>query len=194
MDDVVEQDAGRRMRVLGIAGSPRARGNSAALLDAALAGARERGHRTDRLWLRKLDVLPCTACDGCRRGPICIVHDDMDRVYAALHHADVVVVATPIYFYNMSAWLKAVVDRLYGLIGTEPRPRLAPGKKLYVITCQEEADAADGRLVVRLLERSFAWVGIELAGSLVAVNVREEDDHLAHPEYAAAARVLVAGL
>ena len=182
------------MRVLGIASSPRANGNSAALLDAALAGAQERGHQTDRLWLRKLEVSPCTACDGCRRGPICIVHDDMDRVYAALHHADVVVVATPIYFYNMSGWLKAVVDRLYGLIGTEPQPRLAPGKKLYVITCQEEADAADGQLVVRLLERSFAWVGIELAGSLVAVNVREEDDHLAHPEYAAAARALVAGL
>lgn len=181
------------MRVLGIAASPRARGNSAALLDAALAGARERGHRTSRLWLRKLDVSPCTACDGCRRGPICIVHDDMDRIYAALHHADVVVAATPIYFYSMSGWLKPVVDRLYGLIGTDPQPRLAPGKRLYVITCQEEADAADGQSVVRVLERSFAWVGVELAGSLVTVGLSAEDDHLAHPEYLAAARALVAG-
>lgn len=191
MKDRVAQDARRPTRVLGIAASPRARGNSASLLDAALGGAQERGCQTEFVWLRKLDVSPCTACDGCRRGPICIVHDDMDGIYAALHHADVVVVATPIYFYNMSGWLKAVVDRLYGLIGTDPHPRLAPGKKLYVITCQEEADIADGRLVVRLLERSFAWVGIELAGSLVAVNVRAEEDHLAHPEYLTAARALV---
>lgn len=191
MNDVAAQDVRRRVRVLGVAASPRANGNSSSLLDAALAGAQERGCQTDRIWLRKLDVSPCTACDGCRRGPICIVHDDMDGIYAALHHADVVVVATPIYFYNMSGWLKAVVDRLYGLIGTDPRPRLAPGKKLYVITCQEEADVADGRLVVRLLERSFAWVGVELAGFLVAVNVKAENDHLAHPEYLTAARALV---
>ena len=181
------------MRVLGIAGSPRAGGNSAALLDAALDGARERGNQTDRVWLRKLAVSPCTACDGCRRGPICIVHDDMDGIYAALHHADVVVVATPIYFYNMSGWVKAMVVRLYGLIDADGHPRLAPGKKLYVITCQEEDDAADGQLVVRLLERSFAWVGMELAGSLVAVGVDAEDDHLAHPEYLTAARALVTG-
>jgi multimeric flavodoxin WrbA len=182
------------MRVLGIASSPRANGNSAALLDAALAGAQERGLQTDRMWLRKLDVSPCTACGGCRRGPICIVHDDMDGVYAALHHADVVVVATPIYFYNMSGWLKSTVDRLYGLIDADGHPRLAPGKRLYVITCQQELDAADGQSVVRTLERAFAWVGMGLAGSLVAVGVDAEDDHLAHPEYLAAARSLVAGL
>lgn len=191
MDETSGHEVEKTTRVLGIAASPRAHGNSAALLGAALDGARERGHRIERLWLRRLEVSPCTACDGCRRGPICIVRDGMDRVYAALHHADIVVVATPIYFYSMSGWLKPMVDRLYSLIDAQSRPRLARGKKLYVITCQEEDEVADGRSVVRVLERSFAWVGMDLVGSLVAVGLSAEDDHLAHPEYIAAARALV---
>ncbi len=186
-----ETKASSASRLLGIAASPRARGNSAGLLDLALEGARERGYRVERLYLRSLRIMPCNACDGCKRGPGCIVHDDMDRVYGALHRADIVVVATPVYFYAMSGWLKAVVDRLYGLLDDRSRSRLEPGKRLYVITTQAENDPADGGEVVRVLERGLEWVGMELAGSLVATGLSEETDYLKYPEYLEQARRLV---
>jgi multimeric flavodoxin WrbA len=180
------------MRVLGIAGSPRPGGNSTNLLDLALATATARGDRVDRLWLRKLDITPCTACDGCRRGPACIVCDDMQRVYAALHRADAVVVATPVYFYDMSAWLKAMVDRTYALTDFHDKPRLEAGKRLYVITAQEDADPTLGRDVVRTLRRAFAWSGLELAGSLVATGLSGPNDWREHPEFVEAATALLA--
>lgn len=184
-------DPSSGLRVLGIVGSPRANGNSTGLIDLALEGARERGYRTDRIWLRRLKIMPCNACDGCRRGPSCIVHDDMDRVYAALHHADIVVVATPIYFYSMTGWLKALIDRTYGLLDADSKSRVTPGKKLYVITTQEEDDPADGAGVVRVLERGLEWIGMELAGSLVATGVRAEGAYLDRPDYLKAARALI---
>ena len=180
------------MRILGVAGSPRPHGNSANLLDVALATATDRGDRVERLWLRKLDITPCTACDGCRRGPACIVRDDMHRVYAALHHADVVVVATPVYFYDMSAWVKVVVDRTYALTDVHAQPRLVAGKKLYVITAQEDADPTLGGDVVRTLGRAFAWSGLELAGSLVGTGLSGPDDWREHPEFIEAAKTLLA--
>jgi multimeric flavodoxin WrbA len=180
------------VRVLGIAGSPRGEGNSACLLDLALATATERGDRVERLWLRKLDIKPCTACDGCRRGPACIVRDDMHRVYAELHHADVVVVATPVYFYDMSAWVKVVLDRTYALTDVHDQPRLPAGKKLYVVTTQEDPDPALGGDVVRTLRRAFAWSGLEFAGSLVAFGLSGPDEWRDHPKYIEAAKALLA--
>lgn len=179
------------LRVLGILGSPRANGNSAGLIDLALEAARGRGFRTDRIWLRRLKIMPCNACDGCKRSRSWIVHDDMDRVYGAIHRADIVVVATPIYFYSMTGWVKAAVDRTYGLLDADSKSRVTPGKQLYVITTQEEDDPADGADVVRVLERGLQWIGMELAGSLVATGIRAEGAYLEHPEYMEAARTLI---
>ncbi len=181
------------MRVLGIAGSPRPGGNSASLLDVALSTAIERGDRVERLWLRRLDIRPCTACDGCRRGPACIIEDDMTRVYAGLNHADVVVIATPVYFYDMSAWVKVMVDRTYALTDGDDRPRLPAGKKLYVLTSQEDADPGLGRDVVATLGRAFSWAGLELVGSLVATGLSGPGDWREHPDFVEAARALLAG-
>lgn len=180
------------MRIVGIAGSPRKGGNSTTLLEAALEAGQEQGHTTKCLVARRLKVQPCIACEGCKRGPTCVVDDEMHDVYAAIARADILVVATPIYYYAASGWLKAVVDRTYGLLDRDSKPRIAPGKKLYVITAQEESDPADGAVVVRQLERAFAWLGMEPAGSLIATGLDEAGAVLEHPDLLQAARDLIA--
>ena len=99
--------------VVALSGSPRPGSNVDLLTEAALLGAREAGASTLHLLAREMRVLPCQACgpDPTHGTGYCIYHDDMDRVYEALEHATGILVATPVYFTNVSAQLKAVIDR-----------------------------------------------------------------------------------
>jgi multimeric flavodoxin WrbA len=179
------------MKILAIGGSPRLNGNSNNLLRAALEGAEAAGHSVEVLYARKMKVKPCRACDKCKELDGCALRDDMDLVYSKLPAADALVVATPVYYYAASAWLKAIVDRTYGLLDGDYAPRVAAGKKLFVITTQEEPDRANGEAVVDTLARSFKWLGMELAGSLVATEVSGPTDHQERPELHEQARSLV---
>jgi multimeric flavodoxin WrbA len=183
------------MNILAIAGSPRLGGNSTSLLKLALREAADRGHEVALLHAVKLAVRPCMACDACKRGPSCVVKDGMLEVYAGLEEADALVIATPVHFYSVSGWLKPVVDRCYALFDAEGEPRIARGKKLFVITAQADEEPADGQATVRQLARSFAWLGMELQGSLTAAGLDEPADYENRPELLdAARRLLVDGL
>lgn len=97
--------------VLGLAGSPRQRGNTSILLDRALAGAADGGARVARLELCRLHIAPCIACDGCFRSGVCVVEDGFQSVLPQLLEADAVVLASPLYFLGLSGWAKAFIDR-----------------------------------------------------------------------------------
>ena len=97
--------------VLGLAGSFRLRGNTALLLQRALAAAAEAGAQVERVDLCRLKLAPCIACDRCRDTGICAVQDDYQAVYARLLAADAVILASPIYFLGVSGWAKAFIDR-----------------------------------------------------------------------------------
>ncbi|KMY66454.1 NADPH-dependent FMN reductase [Desulfocarbo indianensis] len=100
------------MKVLGIYGSPRKGGNSDLLLDEVLAAAGQAGAETERIYCRKLKKLSgCLECGGCDETGECVVKDDMQEVYPLLDAADAIVLAAPIFFYNMPAQAKALVDR-----------------------------------------------------------------------------------
>ena len=173
------------MVILGIAGSPRKEGNSTSLLKMSLKGAEEREHNSEILYASDQAVQPCLGCNGCKSDPTCVVRDDMIHVYRKLEAADILVIATPIYFYSMSGWLKAIVDRMWALLEGENMnyvSRLSPGRKLYVITAQEESNPADGQSVVDIIARGLKWLGYKLEGSLVAVNVYNAKDYLQQPE------------
>ena len=97
--------------VLGIAGSPRRRGNTETLLDRFLEGAESVRAEVTKLVAAELAVAGCVACDGCRDDGRCVVRDDFDQVYDGMVAADVVALAAPLYFWNLPAQVKAVVDR-----------------------------------------------------------------------------------
>src|SRR5680860_1299419 len=97
--------------VLGLAGSPRRRGNTETLLDWTLAAAQAAGAEVVKFRLRELDVGCCIACDGCAETGQCIVDDGMDTLYPHLREADSIVLAAPIFSMGMAAQAKAMVDR-----------------------------------------------------------------------------------
>ena len=101
----------KRVRVLGIFGSPRRGGNSDLLLEEALKGAEQEGADVERLRLADLALIPCKECHGCDQTGRCVVQDDMQAVYPKLIEADIIFLASPIFFYGITAWAKALIDR-----------------------------------------------------------------------------------
>ncbi|RJR48236.1 MAG: flavodoxin family protein [Desulfobacteraceae bacterium] len=99
------------MKILGIYGSPRKSGNSDALLDKALDGASLAGTEISRVYARDLKMSGCIECGGCDRTGKCVVEDDMQKVYPLLDEAQVIFVSSPIFFYGVTAQVKAVIDR-----------------------------------------------------------------------------------
>ena len=99
------------MKVLGIYGSPRRGGNTEILLQEMLRGCREAGAEVEEVFLRELKITPCLEIYACRKDGKCPIQDDMQALYPKLVAADVLALASPIFFYSVSAQLKAVIDR-----------------------------------------------------------------------------------
>lgn len=98
-------------KVVGIYGSPRKGGNTDLLLDSALKGCQEHGDNITKVYVRDLDISGCIGCDGCAKTGICVIKDDMQDVYPFINAADVIILASPIFFYGVTSQLKALIDR-----------------------------------------------------------------------------------
>lgn len=104
------------MRITVLTGSPHRKGTSALLADRFIAGAEDAGHEVFRFDAAFEEVHPCLGCGRCRiAGERCVHRDAMDRLLPNLLAADLVVFATPLYYFGMPAPLKAVVDRFYSV-------------------------------------------------------------------------------
>jgi multimeric flavodoxin WrbA len=101
------------MRITVLVGSPRKGGNTETLADALIDGVRAAGGEATKFTLRGKKIGPCVNCNYCLTHDGCAVKDDMAEVYALMQATDVLVFATPVYFYSMSAQLKALLDRFY---------------------------------------------------------------------------------
>lgn len=122
--------------VLIISGSPRKGGNSDTLCDQFRKGAQEAGNRVEKLRLSELKIDYCSACYACKKIGYCVKQDDMEQVISKMRKADVIVLATPVYFYTMCAQMKTMIDRTLGGAQTSG----LENKEFYLI-----ATAADGK-------------------------------------------------
>lgn len=108
------------MRVIGISGSPRKDGNSEILLSHALEPFREKGWDVVEFHLSSYRVLPCEGCDCCQTAGKCILEDDMKLLYEEYSKCDAIIIASPAYYRNVTAQLKAVFDRTYATKTKKP--------------------------------------------------------------------------
>ena len=104
-----------RLKVLGIAGSPRRDGSTDHLLQQVIAGASSQGAETKTVTLSELNISPCRHCDGCIKTGKCVVDDDMQWLHIDLREADHIVLASPIFFMGVTAQTKAMIDRCQAL-------------------------------------------------------------------------------
>mgnify|MGYP006302494619 CR=1 FL=1 len=102
-------------QIVAIYGSPRRQGNTAALLAQAVAGARAGGARVEEIVLRDQKISPCLEIYGCKKSGECVIADDFQAVRDAMLAADGLILATPIFFYTVSAHVKALMDRCQSL-------------------------------------------------------------------------------
>ncbi len=98
-------------RVLILSGSPRKNGNSDLLCDEFMKGAIEAGHQVEKIRVAEKNIGYCRACYGCTGTGVCVIKDDMAEVLQKMIDCDVLVLASPVYFYSIDAQLKAVIDR-----------------------------------------------------------------------------------
>jgi multimeric flavodoxin WrbA len=101
--------------ILAIYGSPRRRGNTSLLLQNAVAGARDAGFHVDELVLRDLKMSPCLEIYGCKKTGRCVIRDSFQDVYDKLLSCEGVMLASPIFFYTVSAHTKILMDRCQSL-------------------------------------------------------------------------------
>lgn len=101
-------------KIVILVGSVRKDGNTRMLAEAFAEGARQ-NHEVEIISVADYKVNPCIGCNACfqREGNSCIQEDDMQKIYEKLSDADIIVAASPVYFYGISAQLKAIVDRLH---------------------------------------------------------------------------------
>ena len=97
--------------VLILSGSPRKNGNSDLLCDEFMKGAIEAGHQVEKIRVAEKNIGYCRACYGCKDTGVCVIKDDMAEVLQKMIDCDVLVLASPVYFYSIDAQLKALIDR-----------------------------------------------------------------------------------
>ena len=159
----------KAMKILVLTGSPRKNGNSAHLASRFIEGAREAGHKVTRFDAAQSDVHPCIACNSCGMDGPCIFKDDFDIVRRHIIPADMVVFATPMYYFGISAQLKAVIDRFYAINGQIHVPKKAALLMTYANTAAEQAAPIAAHYDVLL-----DYLGWSDAGRVIAPGVWTE--------------------
>lgn len=153
-------------KIVIVNGSPREKGNSVLLARETARGARDGGADVEVFDLQKLMISPCNACDACRAAGAkgCIVKDDMQMLYPKLVDADAIVIASPIYWFSITAQTKMFIDRFYGM-GEHPNNALK-GKKIGIILTYADADPFISGAVnaLRMYQDMFRYIGCEIAG------------------------------
>jgi multimeric flavodoxin WrbA len=166
-------------------GSPRIKGNTDLLLDEALEGARKQGAEVEKIVVDKLNIAPCKEYYGCLRDGNCVIRDDMDDVYPRLVAAGAVMVASPMFFYGVSAQMKALIDRCQALwarkyvlkwkMGEAPRK----GALIAVGATKGEKLFEGPRLVVRYF---FKALDAEYSDELLVRGVDQRGEIKEHPD------------
>ena len=156
-------------KVLILSGSPRKGGNSDLLCDEFLRGAREAGHEVEKLRVAEKKIAPCSGCYYCTaHDGACVHKDDMAEVLQKMIDADVIVLASPVYFYSINAQLKAVIDR------TVARWLEVRNKEFYyIVTMADEDPASADTTLVGLRGYADCVEGAVEKGVIVAGGVYE---------------------
>lgn len=176
------------MKVLGIFGSPRKGGNTDILLEEALKGSEREGAEVERLHLTDLTITPCKECHGCDQTGECVILDDMQRIYPKLLDADVIILASPIFFYGVSAWAKGFVDRCQTLwsrkylLKDRSLGKEGKRKKGFFISVGATKGARVFEGAILTAKYFFDVINAKYVGELVFRGIEAKGDILRHPE------------
>ena len=161
----MEDKAGTK-QVLVILGSPRRTGNSSTLAARISRGAKSSGAKVETLFLQDLKISPCRACDTCQKHDSkgCATKDDMQEIYPKLIKADAWVIASPVYWFTMSAQTKIFIDRCYALPAYAKNP--FAGKRIAIAMSYGDVDPVKSGCVnaLRTFQDAFSYTKSKIVG------------------------------
>ncbi len=177
------------MKAVCLLGSPRKGGNSATIAGWVTARIAELGGEVETIYLNGLQYRGCQGCYACKReSPVCVVKDDLGEVLAKAAGADALILASPVYYGDVSAQLKGFIDRTFSWLVpdypfAEEKSRLSPGKKLAFVLTQAHPDADLFGDVFPRYSNFFRWLGFPEARLLRGCGLQERSnpatrDHL----------------
>ncbi|MCQ1539587.1 flavodoxin family protein [Methanocalculus taiwanensis] len=166
-------------RVLGIGGSPRKGGNSDTLLTHILKGAGEGGYETEAVHLRDYQFSSCTGCERCRKDKSCTgLRDGMTLLYPDILSSEALVLVSPTHNYNITAQMKAFIDRLYcfyDFADTRPRAwssRLAgQGRRAVIASICEQENREDMGFALDALRLPLQALGYEIVAEIAVFSL-----------------------
>ena len=175
---------GLALKVLGIMGSPRIKGNTDLLLEEALKGAKSQGAEVEKIVVDKLKISPCKEYLGCFKDGNCVIRDDMDDIYPKLLGADVVIIASPMFFYGVSSQAKALIDRCQALwarkhILKQSLPNGGRKGAFIAVGATKGKRLFEG--VILTVKYFFEAIGVEYADELLIRGVDARGEIKEHP-------------
>lgn len=161
-------------KVLILMGSPRKSGNTAKLAEKFARGARDSGAEVTEITLKDKNIGDCLGCCACQNnGGQCVQMDDMQEIYAAMYENDVIVLASPVYFYTWTSLMKRVIDRTFAV---EP---FLQNKTFYMLSTGAAPEEAYMKTMIDSFEQytsCFRAGGNKIGGYLFGYNTRGLND------------------
>lgn len=162
-----------KKKVLILSGSPRKNGNSDLLCNEFMKGALEAGHEVEKIRIQEKDVQYCKACYACREAGICSIKDDMADILQKMIDCDVMVFASPVYFYSIDAQLKAVIDRSVAR-WTEVKNK----EFYYIVTAADDEESAAQTTIACFRGYADCVNGAKEMGIIYGLGVYEKGEIL----------------
>ncbi len=173
------------MKILAFQGSPRKGGNTDLLLDAFLKGAKKAGANAEKIYLVRMRITPCLECGQCDQTGRCVIEDDMLWIYPKIEEADLIVISSPVFFYNLTAYTQALIERAQAYwirryILKKPPPQ---GKEriglLFSVGATKGPRLFEG--MIRVVRYFFEAIYTQYEGGLFYRGIEKKGAILKHP-------------
>jgi multimeric flavodoxin WrbA len=158
----------KEVKILALCGSPRKKGNSTLLANHIIAGAESEGATIESIYLNGLNIKPCQGCYACQEegSKGCVINDDMQEIYSKIIKADALIIASPVYWFNMSAQTKIFMDRCMALYNETPEKGPLYCKNIAIAMTYGDKDAFSSGCVnaLRTFQNAYNFVGADIVG------------------------------
>jgi NAD(P)H-dependent FMN reductase len=157
-------------------------GNTSLLVEEVLKGTEERGAQVNKIFLSRLAIQPCIACNNCKIKGICIHRDDMQNLVEQIRESDICVLGTPVFFWGPTAQFKTFIDRLYGA------KQAIKGKRIIIVIPFEDTRRETARHLVGMMKETFNWLQAQILDIILAPGVLARGEIANYPDVLISAR------
>ena len=168
-------------KILILNGSPRKNGNTSALIESFSKGAEQSGNTVTTFFIESMNIKGCKGCFGGGKNPQnpCTQKDDMDKIYPVYEQADVIVLASPMYYWSISGQLKCVFDRLFAIAEKDPGYN-NPFKECIMLMAAEGTSENNSKPVKQYFNSLLEHMGWSNKGLIIAGGVLSPGDIKGH--------------